>query len=135
MAVAGTAPGTHASMEVLRKGAPKKLDITVAALTDEKVAAAQSAPTADQGRLGLAVRPLEPQERQQAGIKGGVRVEAVSGPAAKAGIRPGDLILSLNNTPITSAEQLKSLVPAAGKHVALLVQREDRKIYVPLNLG
>jgi serine protease Do len=62
-------------------------------------------------------------------------VENVTGPAADAGIQPGDVILSLNGTPVKSAEQLQQLMKKAGKHVALLVQRDEAKIFVPVDLG
>jgi serine protease Do len=90
---------------------------------------------ADQGRLGVAVRPLSPQERQQVGVASGVVVENATGPAATAGIQPGDVILSVNNTPVKDVEQLKQLVAKAGKRVALLVQRDEAKMYVPIELG
>lgn len=45
------------------------------------------------------------------------------------------MILSLNGTPVSSAQELRALVDRAGKHVALLVQRDDAKIFVPLDLG
>ncbi|MEK7696083.1 MAG: PDZ domain-containing protein, partial [Pseudomonadota bacterium] len=50
-------------------------------------------------------------------------------------IQPGDVILSLNGTPISSAEQLRALVSKSGKQVALLVQRDDARIFIPLDLG
>ena len=53
----------------------------------------------------------------------------------RAGIQPGDVILSLNGTPIKDAEQLRGLVSKAGKHIALLVKREDARIFVPVDLG
>ena len=56
-------------------------------------------------------------------------------PAARAGIQAGDVILALNGTPVKSVEELKALVAKADHHVALLIQREDAKIFVPLNLG
>ncbi|HEX7633697.1 MAG TPA: PDZ domain-containing protein, partial [Noviherbaspirillum sp.] len=89
----------------------------------------------ERGRLGLAVRPLERQEQREAGVTGGLLVEGVAGPAAKAGIQPGDIVLSLNGTPITSAEQLQSLASKSGRHAALLVQRDNAKIFVPIELG
>ena len=52
-----------------------------------------------------------------------------------AGIRRGDLILSLNGHPVESVEQLRALVSKAGKHIALLVQRDDARIFVPVELG
>ena len=53
----------------------------------------------DRGRLGLAVRPLTPQERDQVGVPGGLLVEDASGPAADAGIQPGDVVLSVDGSP------------------------------------
>ena len=52
-----------------------------------------------------------------------------------AGIMAGDVVLSLNDTPVKSVEQLQSLLSKAEKHVALLVQRENTKIFVPVDLG
>jgi len=62
-------------------------------------------------------------------------VEQASGAAAAAGIRPGDVIIAMNGTPVRSAAQLRELVRRAGKHVALLVQRNDAELYVPLDLS
>jgi serine protease Do len=132
--VANTAPGTRATLEVMHRGATRKMDVTVGELKSDKVAAANTS-SADHGRLGLAVRPLAPEEQKQAGVNGGLLVEDASGPAARAGIQPGDVILSFNNTPVKSAEELKSLLTKAGKHVALLVQRNDTKLFVPIDLG
>jgi len=102
-------------------------------MKDAKVASAAT-PGEAHGRLGLAVRPLTPEERQQVGARGLV-VEGVSGPAARAGIQPGDVVLSVNGTPVQSVEQLRAQVEKSGKTVALLVQREDTKIFVPLDLS
>jgi serine protease Do len=132
--VSNTKPGEVAKLDVVRKGDSKRLDVTVGELKAEKVAAANDSKL-EQGRLGVAVRPLSPQERQQSGIANGVVVENATGAAATAGIQPGDVILSVNNTPIKDVEQLKQLVSKAGKRVALLVQREDAKMYVPVDLG
>jgi serine protease Do len=64
-----------------------------------------------------------------------VLVENASGAAAAAGVQAGDVILALNNQPVKSAEELRGLVNKAGKHVALLVQREGQKMFVPVELG
>ena len=90
---------------------------------------------ADNPRLGLALRPLNPQEQQQSGIAGGLLVENVSGPAAKAGIRRGDIVLSLNGQEVRDIEQLRGLLDKAGKTVALLIERDDAKIFVPVDIG
>ena len=67
--------------------------------------------------------------------QGGVVVESAGGPAAKAGIQAGDVILAINGTPVSGVAQLRELSAKAGKTVALLVQREDAKIFVPVELG
>jgi len=133
--VADLKPGTSAKLEVWRQGGTKDLTVTVGAMKDAKVAAADDTSAKPQGKLGLAVRPLTPDEREQSGIKDGLVVESSDGPAARAGVQEGDVILSLNGTPVKSAEQLSTLVTKAGKNVALLVQRGEAKMFVPVQIG
>jgi serine protease Do len=132
--VAEIKPGATAKLEIIRKGSTKEINVTVGELKDGKVATAGGAPQ-EPGRLGVTVRPLNADEQQQSGAKEGLVVENVSGPAARAGIQPGDVILSVNGTSIHSADQLRSLVSKAGKHVAILVQRDEARIFVPVELG
>ena len=127
-------PGTKADLTVWRKGARKDITVTVGELKDTQTAANDSSP-ADQGRLGVAVRPLTPEEQQQADTKGGLLVLDAAGPAARAGIQQGDLILAVNGKAIDSVDQLKSAVGKSGKHIAVLVQRQDARIFVPIELG
>ena len=90
---------------------------------------------AEHGRLGLSVRPLTPDEQKQVDVQGGVLVEGVSGPAARAGLQPGDVVLSVNGTPVRSVDQLRDMVKGAKDQIALLVQRGDARIFVPVELG
>ena len=135
MLVAETAPGKIAQIEVWRNKAPKTLSVspTTAQPSKDKVAEDDSAAT--KGRLGLAVRPLSPEEKGELGAKGGLLVEQVGGAAARAGIQPGDVLLSFNGAPVKSAEELRALVGKAGKSVALLIQRERQQLFVPVELG
>ncbi len=132
--IADIKPGDSAKLQIWRKGATREIEVKVGALKDNKLAAADGKEAA-QGRLGLAVRPLSAEERSQSEIKGGLVVENSTGAAARAGIRPGDVVLSVNGEPVTSVEQLRGLVAKASKRVALLIQREDAKIFVPVDLG
>jgi serine protease Do len=133
-----TKPGTAITLQVLRQGQPHDLKVQVGRAPDEeKVAKADSEDkeAKPQGKLGLAVRPLTGEERKQTGIDSGLVVENSTGPAAKAGIQAGDVILGVNNQPVKNVEQLRQLVDRAKGNVALLVQRENARVYVPVPLG
>jgi serine protease Do len=132
--VARAAPGSTAKIEVLRNGESRQFNATLGEAKGAKVASAATS-SANHGRLGIAARQLNPEERKQAGVSGGVVVEDSTGAAANAGIQSGDVILSLNGTPVKSVEELKALVSKAGKKVALLVLRDDARIFVPVDLG
>ena len=80
-------------------------------------------------------RPLTADERAQAGVSGGLIVTESSGHAAEAGIQEGDVVLSVNGTPVSSVAQLRSLVHPGESQVALLIQRGDNRIFVPVGLG
>jgi serine protease Do len=135
--IAETKPGSKATLEIWREGATKALAVTVGEAKDAQAAAAQAEPraVAAQGKLGVAVRPLSAEERKSIGGKDGVMVEGAAGAAEKAGIRAGDVILAVNGTPVKSVEELRGLVGGAAKSIAVLVQREDAQLYVPVNLG
>ena len=127
-------PGEKVTLDVWRKGAPVTLTAQLGGATD-KTAAASRADAAPQGKLGLALRPLQPGEKRQAGVADGLLVEDAGGAAAEAGVESGDVLLAINGTPATSIEQVRSVVSRAGKSVALLIQRGEDRIFVPVTLG
>ena len=127
-------PGARAKLEVWRDGKARNLDVTVGEFPSAGVATAAPAARAE-GRLGLAVRPLTAEEKKQAEVSNGVVVENVSGPAARAGIEAGDVILRANGTEIANAEALRAQVAKAGKRVVLLVQRGEQRMFVPVEIG
>jgi serine protease Do len=133
--VADTGPGKTATLQVWRKGAERTL--TVGTYEGRKEAADNDAPekAASGGKLGLAVRPLTPDERKENRGRHALLVEESSGPAARAGIQAGDLILSFNGNEVKSVDDLRNLVAKAGKRVAILVQREGQQLFVPVELG
>ncbi|HXX85029.1 MAG TPA: DegQ family serine endoprotease [Casimicrobiaceae bacterium] len=132
--VATMKPGATATLEIWRDGKAKELTATVGQLDDGRVASAGKA-EASKGKLGVAVRPLSPEEKRGGDLENGVVVQDVAGAAAKAGVRAGDVIVAVNNTPVKSPEQLRELIAKAGKTIALLVQREDARIFIPVTLG
>jgi serine protease Do len=128
-------PGRIAAARIWRDGGERTVNVTVGAVPAETVASADTPSDANSGRLGLVVRALTPDERGQIHAQGGLVVQEAGGAAAKAGVQPGDVILALNDQRVGSVHELRRLVEKSGKHVALLLQRNDTKIYVPVDLG
>ncbi len=130
--VADLAPGTKADLTVWRGGKTKDVTVKVGEVPAEKEGLA-SAAGEQGGKLGLAVRPLAPDERAKVG-QDGLVVERVNGPAAKAGLQPGDVVRAVNGTPVKSADEVKKAL-GDGKRAALLVQRGDGRMFVPVEIG
>ncbi|ABD71521.1 Peptidase S1C, Do [Rhodoferax ferrireducens T118] len=135
-ALIGTAaPGDKVSLEIWRQG---KREQFTARLGDASAKVEQLAKADDgvgQGKLGLALRALQPQEKRAAGVNQGLLVEDAAGPAALAGVQAGDVLVAVNGTPIESVTQVRAIVAKATKSVALLIQRDGSKIFVPVRLG
>ncbi|QTD46783.1 Do family serine endopeptidase [Ottowia testudinis] len=127
-------PGDHVKLDIWRQGKPEQLTALLGGAKG-KAAAVADAAGAPQGKLGLALRPLQPQENQQAQLDGGLVVEQASGAAARAGVQAGDVLVSVNGQPVKDIEQVRGLVAKAGKSVALLIQRGDQQLFVPVRVG
>jgi serine protease Do len=132
--VADVKPGETATARVWRNGAERDVKITVAEMPNDRPTLA-GAPAAPQGKLGVAVRPLSADEAKRMQSEGGLLVERAEGAAAKAGMRAGDVILGVNGRPVKSVDELKSAVDAAGKSAAILVQRGENRLFVPVQIG
>jgi serine protease Do len=134
-AIAATKPGNNARLQVWRDGKSRDVDVKVAELMEQKVAMNSGGDSQTSAKLGLTVRELGPDERAQLKTEGGLVVQNVSGAAARAGIQPGDVILAFNDTPLKSVEQLKNLMKKTDKTIALLIQRDANRMYVPVQVG
>ena len=133
--VAAIKPGTRATVTVWRDKSKRDLTIKVAELEQERVARVDGKPGVEGGKLGLAVRPLSPAERQEAETDGRLLVEDVEGPAALAGVQSGDIILAVNGRQVDTVKSLREAVDQSGSTVALLIQRGEAQIYVPVRVG
>ncbi|MCY1170946.1 peptidase [compost metagenome] len=129
------APGDTVKLEVWRQGSARELTARLANANDKTSEVASKKEAAGQGKLGLALRPLQPDEKQEAGLDSGLVVEQASGPAAMAGVQSGDVLISINGVPVKNIDQVRAAVAKAEKSVALLIQRGGDKIFVPVNLG
>ena len=135
MRVNTTAPGERATLTVWREGKQQTLTAKIRSATDQVASAEEGAGPAEQAQLGLTLRPLTRDERSEAGVPNGLVVERAQGHAAEAGIQEGDVIIGVDGTAIESVAQLRKLVQDHHKRVALLIQRGDNRLFVPLALG
>ncbi|MNN10304.1 putative periplasmic serine endoprotease DegP-like precursor [compost metagenome] len=132
-------------LQLWRKGATREVTITVAELEpDGKARASRSAaPKEDSAQaskpnaLGLVVNDLPDARLKELKLKSGVEVELADGPALRAGIRPGDIILRLGDTDVINARQFNELVRGLDKSriAAVFVRRGDATQVLTLRPG
>jgi serine protease Do len=129
-------PGEKVTLGIHRDGGTQQLTAQLGDASKVPTQTASAKGSAAQGgKLGLALRELDPREQQELGAPGGLLVAQVGGAAEQAGVEPGDVLLSLNGTPVSTVEQVRALVTKAGRNVALLVQRGPNKIFLPVRIG
>jgi len=131
--VAAAKPGREVDLEVWRERASRKLRVKLGGPEAAEAVADAGAPA--RGRLGLRLRPAGPGEAGDSKAERGLVVEEVTGPAAAAGIRPGDVVLSANGRPVREVQDLRAAVEDSKDIVALLVQRGSSRIFVPVELA
>ena len=137
-AVLGLAqPGDPADIDVWRRGARRAVHIILDDADARDAAKAGNGNTAKEpnGRLGLALRALQPAEQREAGLHGGLVIERVSGAAARAGVQAGDVLLAIDGQPVSTVEQASAVERRVDKAVAILVLRDGAKLYVALRVG
>jgi serine protease Do len=135
--VGATKPGTRATLTVWRKGANRDIALTIAELEPDKVAKkdeGKAKPAQPANALGLVVSDLSEAQKKELKLEGGVIVDASEGPAARAGLRAGDVILRLNNTDVKDAKQFSALITKLDpkRMVVVLVRRGDASQFVPI---
>jgi serine protease Do len=138
--IGSTKPGTRTTLQVFRRGNTKDFTVTVAEFEADKPmrrASDSITPPAPKGALGLSVTDLNDAQKREMRLRGGVRVEAVDGAAARAGLREGDVILSMDNAEISDVKQFNQLAQKAekAKAVSVLVRRGEAVNYLVIKPG
>lgn len=138
--VGNTKPGSRVPLTVFRRGASKELNITVAELQPERPVAQKAQEerkAASAATLGLVVADLSDAQKRELRLRGGVRVESAAEPAARAGLREGDVVLAVANTEVLSVRDFEAIMARVDKSrpVSLLVRRGEVAQYVLIRPG
>ncbi|WP_428425714.1 DegQ family serine endoprotease [Methylibium sp.] len=142
--VGSTKPGSKASLQVFRRGNSRDLGVTVAELEPEggrraSVPESKPAPTPSvaTGALGLMLVNLSDEQKRELKLRGGVRIESVEGAAARAGLREGDVILSVSNVEIADVKQFEAVIAKLDKSkpINVLFRRGEWAQYALIRTG
>ncbi|HWI35542.1 MAG TPA: DegQ family serine endoprotease [Burkholderiales bacterium] len=142
--VGSTRPGSSVPVEVWRKGATKKLTVTVGELIEDRVAAAekpkpQAKAEAQANRLGIVVADLTPEQKKDMKVPAGVLVTEVKPDARAPEVRKGDVLMTLvhkgQHTELKSAEQFNKLLASLDKNavITLQVKRGESTAFVTVS--
>jgi Do/DeqQ family serine protease len=136
--IASSKPGSTVSLGVVRDGTEKTLNVTLRELAPTQTADAQGE-SVEGGRLGLSVRPVTSEDAKELGLESrqGLLVAEVdpAGPAARAGIQPGDVIEEVNRKPVADAAELRAAAKSSGERPALvLVNRKGASLFFAMDL-
>ena len=133
--VARTRPGTTIPLTVIRDGKEQTLNVQITQLPDEVKMQQAAVESPASNRLGLAVAEL-PAEKRKQGASGLLVKDVDEGPAARAGIRPGDIIARINNVDVNEVSQFADLIKdlPAGRPIPVLVRRDNGAIFLALTI-
>ncbi|HNU11481.1 MAG TPA: DegQ family serine endoprotease [Rubrivivax sp.] len=129
-------PGTKIVLQVFRRGSTRDISLRVGEFEAERplAGAPSEAGAVPEVRtaLGLTISNLEPAQKKELRVRGGVRVDDVDGAAARAGLREGDVILALGSTDIVDVKQFEAVVARLDKsrNISVLVRRGDAVNYL-----
>jgi len=136
--VAAVKPGAKTTLTVFRRGVSKDIVVTIGEDERSKKAgdgSGEAGPAATpSAALGLKVSELSEAQRKEMKLKAGVKVDAASGAAARAGLREGDLILSVDNVEVATVKAFQAQIAKAekAKVINLVVRRDDVVSFVLL---
>ena len=112
------------------------MEITIGEMPSEEMVVAKKNEQSQKNRIGLTVKDLTPQQKKQIKENAGILVLDVADASLNAGIRKGDVILGLNNNPVSSVQSFNQDLKKIkkGKTIALLIYRNGDTLYVPIKI-
>ncbi|MEQ6918257.1 DegQ family serine endoprotease [Halomonas aquatica] len=132
-------PGSEVELTLLRDGERRQQTVTLGEWPDMRGEGNAADRDEEPSQLGVAVQPLQDTEREQLGIENGVRIVEVdpSGAAASAGLRAGDILVSIDHRAVESPDQLATLVSDLPEDRAVPVRlyRDGRSMFVAMRLS
>lgn len=131
------APGSDVELTLMRDGEQVTETIELGSWPDAQ-GVEQASSSNNQMRLGVAVAEVDEATRERLNIPGGVEVRQVEpdSVAAQAGLRPGDILVSLDHRSVASADELMRIVEAlpTDRAIPLRLYRDGRSLFVALRL-
>ena len=148
-----SAPGEHVKLQVWRDRSERTIEAKLGGAGADAKEVADASGAVDHGQLGLSLRPLTTDEKREAKVDSGLVVEEVGGPAERAGIVAGDVLLAINGKPVQTdrsgeerdgqqAEERRPARPArrredlrAGARRLILSSAAERSARPPKGVG
>ena len=127
-------------VEIIRRSKHKTIQVKISELPtdDEVIASNKATPDNDTNSLNIVTKNLTKEQKEKLEIKDhGILVEEVKqGPAQKAGIRHGDVILIINNTKIKDVSHFNKCIKSLpkGRSIPILIQRQGGPIFLALKI-
>jgi Do/DeqQ family serine protease len=138
--VAALSPGTDVTVTFARDGAEQQVKVKLIELDSVAQPARRDGGGGEQGSptLGIGVVPLTPELAEELGLRRGTQgvvIQSVdpNGPAAEAGLQPGDVIQEVNRQPVRTPQEMRAALQRSGNRTPLLlVNRRGQTQYVPV---
>ena len=132
-----TKPNNVVPVQIWRNGKTKTLRVKIGEMPDDRMQASNKKTIKESAnRIGLVLKEATAKDKKMLEGRNGLVVVKASGPAVSSQIRDGDIILALNNTPVTSIRAFNREINKTpkGKTIALLIYRNGDTLFVPVKV-
>jgi len=132
-----TKPNNVVPVEIWRNANVKTLRVKIGEMPDDRMQASNKKTIKESAnRIGLVLNEATAKDKKMLDGRNGLVVTKASGPAVSSQIREGDIILALNNTPVTSVRAFNREINKTpkGKTIALLIYRNGDTLFVPVKV-